>query len=353
MMPETGQAERSWLRAYHSVATTRRTSSSCVALKRLHDSPTTCSSSWRGRFGNSAARRSVISSTGATASMIVLSAGFADLVRPIGLVTPDRYLTVAPASLLERAPPRLVVAVPGHRVGKALLERHLRLVAELGADLVVGQRVAVVVTLAVLDVLDVRVPTATARLEQPLGQLAVGELDAAADVVDLAGAAALEHELDATAVVVDVQPVAHVEPVAVERHLLVVDEVGDEQRDDLLRVLVRPVVVGASRGRDVELVRHEVSAREQVASRLRRGVRRVGFERAGLLERAGLDRAVDLVRAHLHDARDARAHARIEQSLHTDAVGHREVGRAVDAAVDMRLGSEVEDGVVAGQHLVE
>src|SRR3954467_449368 len=139
------QAERSWLRAYHSVATTRRTSSSCVALKRLHDSPTTCSSSWRGRFGNSAARRSVISSTGGTASMIVFSAGFADLVRPIGLVIPDRYLTVAPASLLERAPPRLVVAVPRHRVGKPLLERHLRLIAELGADLLVGQRVGAVV----------------------------------------------------------------------------------------------------------------------------------------------------------------------------------------------------------------
>src|SRR3954452_17989804 len=88
------QAERSWLRAYHSVATTRRTSSSCVALKRLHDSPTTCSSSWGRRFWNSAARRSVISSTGGTASMIVLSAGFADLVRQIGLVIPDRYLTV-------------------------------------------------------------------------------------------------------------------------------------------------------------------------------------------------------------------------------------------------------------------
>src|SRR3954454_14946025 len=50
---------------------------------------------------------------------------------------PDRGSS---ASLLERAPPRLVVAVPGHRVGKALLERHLRLVAELGSGLFVGQR---------------------------------------------------------------------------------------------------------------------------------------------------------------------------------------------------------------------
>src|SRR3954453_19519055 len=90
-----GQAERSVLRAYHSVATTRRTTSWWVALNRLHDSPTTRSSSWRGRSGNSAARRSVISSTGWPAFMIHFSAGSGDSAPPFGLVTRDRYPTVA------------------------------------------------------------------------------------------------------------------------------------------------------------------------------------------------------------------------------------------------------------------
>jgi hypothetical protein len=59
-------------------------------------------------------------------------------------------------------------------------------------------------------------------------------------VVDLAGAALLQAQLDAGAVVGDVQPVADVAAVAVERDLLAVEQVGDEQRDDLLRELVGP-----------------------------------------------------------------------------------------------------------------
>ena len=72
-------------------------------------------------------------------------------------------------------------------------------------------------------------------------------------------------ELDAPAVVVDVQPVADVPAVAVERHLLAVDQVGDEQRDDLLRVLVRAVVVGAAGDPDVQSVGAVVGPAEQVS----------------------------------------------------------------------------------------
>ncbi len=50
--------------------------------------------------------------------------------------------------------------------------------------------------------------------------------------------------------VVDVQPVAHVRAVAVQRHLLAVHQVGDEQRDDLLGELVGAVVVRAPRDAD-------------------------------------------------------------------------------------------------------
>ncbi|EST35858.1 hypothetical protein M878_04175 [Streptomyces roseochromogenus subsp. oscitans DS 12.976] len=51
--------------------------------------------------------------------------------------------------------------------------------------------------------------------EQP-GQLLVAQLGAAADVVDLAGAALRACEVDAVAVVVDGRPVANVAPVAGE-----------------------------------------------------------------------------------------------------------------------------------------
>ena len=121
---------------------------------------------------------------------------------------------------LERLPPGAVVAVPLHGQGQAVLEGHPRRVAQRGG-LGVVDRVAQVVAAAarVDDVLDVA-PVAAGGLEQLLGQLLVGQLAAAADVVELARPPVLDDELDAAAVVVDEQPVAHVGALAVERHLL-------------------------------------------------------------------------------------------------------------------------------------
>ena len=70
-----------------------------------------------------------------------------------------------------------------------------------------------------------------------------GDLVAGADVVDLADRALAQHQVDAGAVVLDVAPVADVQAVAVERDLLAVEQVGDEQRDDLLGELVGAEVV--------------------------------------------------------------------------------------------------------------
>src|SRR4051812_17707369 len=51
-----------------------------------------------------------------------------------------------------------------------------------------------------------------------------------------------EGHVDAGTVVTDIEPVAHVETVAVERDGVAVQQVGDEQRDDLLGELIGPVV---------------------------------------------------------------------------------------------------------------
>ena len=85
------------------------------------------------------------------------------------------------------------------------------------------------------------------------------------------------------AVVVDVQPVADVEPLAVERHLQAVHQVGDEQRDDLLRELVGPVVVGAAGDADLHAERAGVGAGEEVRAGLGGAVRGVGLQRSGLV----------------------------------------------------------------------
>ena len=71
----------------------------------------------------------------------------------------------------------------------------------------------------------------------------------AGHVVRLAAGAMVEHVTHRVGVVVDVEPVALLPAVAVEWQRLVVECVGDEQRDDLLGMLVRAVGVGAARDR--------------------------------------------------------------------------------------------------------
>ena len=69
-------------------------------------------------------------------------------------------------------------------------------------------------------------------------QVDIRRLLTAADVVGLARLTLVDEQVDRPAVVVDVQPIADVEAVAVQRQRLPIDRIGDEQRNDLLGELV-------------------------------------------------------------------------------------------------------------------
>jgi hypothetical protein len=128
------------------------------------------------------------------------------------------------------------------------------------------------VALAVLHVAHL-VPAAAARLEQQFGQFEVGQLGAAADVVDLTGGAAGAHQVHAAAVVLDVQPVAYVLAVAVQRYLAGVEQARDEQRNDLLGELPGAVVVAATGDPDVQAVCAVVGEGDEIGGCLGRRIR--------------------------------------------------------------------------------
>ena len=97
-----------------------------------------------------------------------------------------------------------------------------------------------------------------ARLVQQ-AQHGVGDRDATdlsprADVVLADAVAAAQRHVDAATVVVDVHVVADRRAIPVQRQRPVVHGVGDEQRDDLLRVLVVPERVAAARDGGIEPV---------------------------------------------------------------------------------------------------
>ena len=197
---------------------------------------------------------------------------------------------------------------------------------------------------AVLDVLDQRL-VAAGQLDDPAHDLDVLALVRAADVVGLARPAALEDGVDAAAEVLDVEPVAHLAAVAVDGQAVAVQRVEDAERDQLLGVLARAVVVGAAADHGLEAVGVRVGRHEQVAARLGRRVGRRGVERRALGERPLRDRAVDLVGRDLEVARHAALARGVEQHARADHVRAGEGVLVGDRAVDVRLGGEVDDRV--------
>ena len=210
-------------------------------------------------------------------------------------------------------------------------------------------RVAPVVAGPVLDLADERPRLAEPLEEQPRRSRG-WSLDAARHVVGLAGARRGAGRTSMPAgVVVDVQPVAPLEAVAVERQRPVVDGVGDEQRDELLGVVVRAVRVGAAGHDGVQAVGHDVAPHEQLAGRLGGGVRRARRERVVLAGVALVDRAVDLVGRDLEEARPIAAAVRHASSrtwtpmtpVRRNASGSRMDRSTCDSAAKLTTASAV------------
>ena len=110
----------------------------------------------------------------------------------------------------------------------------------------------------------------------------------AAHIVHLAHAPAAGHHVDGLAVVLHIQPIAHVHAVAVHGQAFFCFGVVDHQRDKLFRELVRTIVVGAAGNVHRHAVGIAEGLHEQVCARLAGGVGAVGVQRSGLHEIACL-----------------------------------------------------------------
>ena len=182
-------------------------------------------------------------------------------------------------------------------------------------------------------------------VEDAMDEVEVVHLGIGADVVDLAGLAIEQHGDDGRAMVLDVNPVAHVQAIAVDGQRAVADGVDDHERDQFLRELVGAVIVRAA-GDDhllaVGLVKGE---REQIGAGLAGGIRGAGGDGRLLGEPPlGAERAVDFVRGDLDEAADAVPPRGIQQDAGADDVGMDEILRGIDAAVHVGLGGEIDDG---------
>ena len=170
-----------------------------------------------------------------------------------------------------------------------------------------------------------------------------------AHIVHLAHAALVNDQVDGPAVVLHIQPVAHVQALAVHRQRLVVQRVGDHQRDQLLREVIRAVVVRAAGDGHRQSEGPVIGQHQQVRARLGGRVgaggvdrRLLGKEQVGSVQRQV---AVDLVGGDLVIAGDAVLAAGVHQRGRADDVGLEEDARVLDGAVHVALRREVDDDV--------
>ena len=257
--------------------------------------------------------------------------------------------------LLGRAPPGLVGDVPVDGGLEALGEVGVgRPPAELALELRGVDGVAAVVAGAVGDPVEV-LGVLPHGLEDHAQDRDVVLLAVGADEVGLPHAALGEDVPDGAGVVLGVDPVADVLALPVELGAHAVDDVGDLPGDELLHVLVGPVVVGTVGDRGAQAVGARPGADQHVGAglgaRVRRGrlIRRLLGELGRVVERQV---AVDLVGGDVVVA-DAVLADGLQQAEGALDVGAQEGLRVGDGVVVVALGGVVHDGVVARDDPIE
>ena len=144
--------------------------------------------------------------------------------------------------------------------------------------------------------------------------------------------------------------ILHVDPVPgvlsgpVHRKGRVLQRVHHEQRDELLRVLVRSVVVGAARDDDRQSVRREVGEGETVRPGLRGCVGALRHERVQLRRGTVRGFAVHFVGRDMENPPDVVLATGLENRPGPDDVRSHEVTGLEDGPVDMGLRGEMNQG---------
>ena len=257
--------------------------------------------------------------------------------------------------LLGRAPPGLVGDVPVDGLPQAPGEVGVRRPpAQLALELRAVDGVAAVVAGAVGDPVEV-LGVLSHGLEYHAQDRDVVLLAISSDEVGLPHLSLGEDVPDGRAVVLGVDPVAHVLALSVELGAHAVDDVGDLARDELLHVLEGAVVVGAVGDRGAQAVGAGPGADEHVGGRLGRAVRgarpvrRLLGELGRVVERQV---AVDLIGGDVVVADAVFPHG-LQQAEGALDVGAQEGLRVGDGVVVVALGGVVHDRVVAGDQLIE
>src|SRR6056297_1403914 len=156
-------------------------------------------------------------------------------------------------TVLYALPPLAIFQIPRHGGFQTGSQIHLRRPTQFAANPRCIDSVASVMTRAVPHVADQLPPRPLHRnllvekIAKRVNDLQIGSLGVAADIVGTSRHAIFDHAHQCPAVIGDEKPVAALLAVAVDRQLTALQRIDQHQRNELLRKLPRPVIVGTVR----------------------------------------------------------------------------------------------------------
>ncbi len=83
----------------------------------------------------------------------------------------------------------------------------------------------------------------------------------------------MQDEVNGLTVIGNVQPVAHILSLPIYRQLLIRQRSRNNERDQLLRKMIRAVIIGTARNRDRKPIRALIGENKQVRTRFTRRIR--------------------------------------------------------------------------------
>ncbi|MNN28749.1 hypothetical protein D3C81_1423280 [compost metagenome] len=183
-------------------------------------------------------------------------------------------------------------------------------------------------------------------LQNRLDDMHIRTLVVAADVVHFSQDTFMDDQINRAAMVLDVEPVPNIHPVTVHRKRSIRKCAGDHQRDQLLREVIRTVVIRAAGNIDRQAEGLMVRAHQQVASRFTCGVRAVWRKRSLFRKESGsAQRSIHLIGRYLHEFRDLMLFSRIQQHLSAKHIRLHKHIRLQNTPVHMRLRRKVHDHI--------
>src|SRR3989344_7788666 len=174
--------------------------------------------------------------------------------------------------------PFFIVSIPVDRLSKCIFEVIFWLPTELFSDQRCINSITTIVSRSVAHKFDF-VRTLPKIVEDQGCDLPITHFIIRADVVYGAQPPAQKTQLERLTMINNINPVAHVAAVAIERKLLPFEHSKYEKWDQLFGVLARTVIVRAISHDDRHLPRIVIRATEHVAARFRRGIRNIGSKR--------------------------------------------------------------------------